>query len=158
MSVKQQRHVAGGMGGESSIDRMEKVTAPTSATRLSLITAAPRPAESSRITPRAGKMLSRLCPPSNLGRFAWALRASTVRAFSNRYLAQTSTQSVVRIAVARRVLSMSETARFAQTSSARKPRGPLRRLSSSESTEESPKNRRGATARTLHGFASLLAF
>jgi hypothetical protein len=98
------------------------------------------------------------CPSSKLGGFAWTSRANTVRAFSNRYQAQTSTQSVVRIAVARRVLSMSETARFAQTSSVRKPRGPLTWLFGCNSTERTPKDQRGATAYTLHGFASPFAF
>lgn len=70
---------------------------------------------------------------------------NTVRAFSNRRTqAQTPTQSVVPIAVARLVLSIPETARFAQRSSAQKPRQPLQ-----VGTARSPKHHRGATACTL---------
>ena len=97
---------------------------------------------------RVGTKLERGARSSNLRRCAWA---GTVRAFCNRCTAQTWTGSVVRIAVARRMLLTSETTRFAQSRRVRKP-------PSRDSTEQCPKHRRGATACTLHGFASPFAF
>jgi hypothetical protein len=60
---------------------------------------------------------------------------------------------VVRIAVARRVLSTSETARFAERGSVRQRRGRLTRLSEQLQHGADPKEKRGATAFTLRGFA-----
>lgn len=118
ISIKQKRHVAGGTGGVSSIDRTEEGASPASATSSSLIVAAPSPG---RITQDRAK-----CSRDALA--AAICVGNTVRAFSNRYQAQISAQSVVRMAVARLVLSTSETARFARRGSVRKPRGPLTRL------------------------------
>lgn len=105
------------MGGVNSIDRMKEGASPAPATSSSLIVAA---AEAMQDQALRQQRSQRRTWTGNLRRFAWP---STVRAISNRPLAQTSTRSVVRTAVARRVLSTSETARCAQSSAVRRPRG-----------------------------------